>query len=753
MFAVHRETELVTTLSLYSHRNYKWDLKQELRFDKGVKITSFEWITCEKSHIALQVITSVNELTYYFNWGVDCTAWLEGVENGTLAVIDGKVLRLTDIGNELKPPPLSTLNYRYPSPVNFVKFSPNGRYKVVVLSDNIAYVSDYNGYELYKIPIHLLVDVYNEIPLSLNNFLIDNDMNLFFVKASDISCSVFRVRKPVDNTINFDSHVCKIHELDARVTCLALMEDMLFTRNNEDNLIYKLEDPGCIENIPSSPEGEITALRKNNTNYVFCRSENNFYFNKSLIMNNITSYLICHDYIMITTTDEKLLCYELNVKDLQKLQNSSKENIFIRPIPKGSVLITAIPGTTSIVFQMERGDLEIIKPRILSVRLVKKLLSEKKFKEAFFVVKEDRLNTDILVDLNPEQFLENITEFVSSFTDNEALSLFITGLQDENIINKLYKNCIPREEIIKSLSKKRSTILNKLIETMTTVNHCTYLQSIITANIMLNSYEGMENAVKELNWGLSEQALSVDEIFHRVVPLTTSEDLLKAALSVQDFKLIQWIANKTQLDPLEYIPFFKELHKMEPNYKSYKINNYLKRYDLAFEHLIKCDNVETEIIHLLDKGNLYKLAIQRVFVENQWYSKIIEKCAEHLSSNRHYTEAGLLYKKIDKYHEAFECFINAPNFVEFINLSEILREKGNVDSLRGLLERFAIKLKEVGKIKEAAVIYEKMNFYEEGIVLLISCKEWDEAMQYILKNGRKDMIGNFISILFCNNIC
>lgn len=744
ILAVQIVTEKISTLSLYSCRNYKWDLKQQFCFGQTDELISFHWMSSEQSHIALQVITSTKELKYFFNWAVDTTIWLENREHGTIAVIDGKTLRLTDIGSELQPPPISTFKHVYPDAINLVKYSPSGQFMVVVLCDNTAYISNGSGRELFKISLNKIVEF--NYPLSVNNFRIDDDVNLYFVNVSENNSCMYRISKPIENTINLNEHVTKICSLETYITHISLCGSLIFIRTNENISIYNTYEKSFTDsNRWSPPVGQISTLNRNNNNYVFSLSESSFYVNKSLVMNNITSYIVMDNYIMITTSEDNLLCYELNLKDLEKLQNGLKDNIFVRPIPKGAILITAIPNSTSIVLQLERGDLEVIKPRILSVRLVNKLLHEKQFTDAFFVVKHDRLNTNILFDLNQELFFDNIQEFVKSFTDCESLNIFITGLEDDNIVDKLYKNCIPNNKKIISLPKKKKIVLNKLIETMLTIEHRLFLQSIITANIMLNSYEGTENAVKELKWGLLQQetnnSFSIDDVFHRIVPLTSSEDLLKAALSVQDFKLIQWIANKTQLDPLEYIPFFKELSKMEPNFKSFKINNYLKRYDVAFENLIKCDHVETEIVQLLEKADLYKLAVLCTSPENQWYSLVIEKCANHLSDDKKYTEAGILFRKIDKYILALECFIEDGNVEEFFKLVDVVKHKNKNIIIGEHYQRLLKKLINAGKMKEAAHVYESLNDYEESISLLINNKDWNEAIKYILKYNRKDFIG------------
>ncbi len=65
-------------------------------------------------------------------------------------------------------------------------------------------------------------------------------------------------------------------------------------------------------------------------------------------------------------------------------------------------------------------------------------------------------------------------------------------------------------------------------------------------------------------------------------------ELYNIALGMYDYNLVLLVAEKSQKDPKEYLPFLNELRKLPVDYQRYKIDVYLQRYDRALEHICKC---------------------------------------------------------------------------------------------------------------------------------------------------------------------
>jgi elongator complex protein 1 len=69
------------------------------------------------------------------------------------------------------------------------------------------------------------------------------------------------------------------------------------------------------------------------------------------------------------------------------------------------------------------------------------------------------------------------------------------------------------------------------------------------------------------------------------------------------------VAEKSQKDPKEYLPFLNDLKKLEENHMKYKIDLYLKRYKKALQSIVKCStNINPE------RFTLFNLLITMIFI-------------------------------------------------------------------------------------------------------------------------------------------
>ena len=87
-----------------------------------------------------------------------------------------------------------------------------------------------------------------------------------------------------------------------------------------------------------------------------------------------------------------------------------------------------MPESTHTVLQMPRGNLEVVHPRALSLYIVKKLLDSLKYREAMEILRKQRINLNLIVDHNPDLFIENIEKFVEQIADKQRLCLFLADL-------------------------------------------------------------------------------------------------------------------------------------------------------------------------------------------------------------------------------------------------------------------------------------------------------------------------------------
>lgn len=80
---------------------------------------------------------------------------------------------------------------------------------------------------------------------------------------------------------------------------------------------------------------------------------------------------------------------------------------------------------------MPRGNLEGINPRIMLLQEVIQLIEEMQYGKAFRLIRQHKLDMNLLYDVAPEQFIENISKFVNELSKNiDFLNLFINSLDN-----------------------------------------------------------------------------------------------------------------------------------------------------------------------------------------------------------------------------------------------------------------------------------------------------------------------------------
>lgn len=83
------------------------------------------------------------------------------------------------------------------------------------------------------------------------------------------------------------------------------------------------------------------------------------------------------------------------------------------------------------VLQMPRGNLEGIYPRITMLKQLIADIEAEKYGQAFRLLRQHKIDINLLYDVNPDKFLANISKFVSEVKQVDHLNLFINSLNED----------------------------------------------------------------------------------------------------------------------------------------------------------------------------------------------------------------------------------------------------------------------------------------------------------------------------------
>ncbi|XP_074809796.1 elongator complex protein 1 isoform X3 [Natator depressus] len=475
-----------------------------------------------------------------------------------------------------------------------------------------------------------------------------------------------------------------------------------------------------------------------------------FFINDVEVASNITSFAIYDEFLLVTTHSHTCQCVSLRNTSLKVLQagfsSSSTPNETLRKVERGSRIVTVVPQDTKLILQMPRGNLETVHHRALVLAQIRKWLDRLMFKEAFECMRKLRINLNLLYDHNPKVFLENVETFIKQIDSVNYINLFFTELKEEDFTKTMYPSPVSSNVQLQQCpdQKKVDLICDAMRAAMENINPQKYCLSILTSHVKKSTPE-LEIAlqkVHELRETVSPAAegVTAEAALKYLLFLVDVNELYDHSLGTYDFDLVVMVAEKSQKDPKEYLPFLNTLRKMETNYQHYTIDKYLKRYKKALCHLSKCGPEHfSEFLNLVKDQNLYNEALKLYPPDTPEHKAVGSAFGEHLNQKHLYEQAGLIFARCGAFERALDAFLSSGSWQ--LALCMASRLGYTADQLAGLARSLAGKLVEQKKHAEAAILLEQYaQDYEEAVLLLLEGTIWEEALRLIHKYGRLDIL-------------
>lgn len=608
--------------------------------------------------------------------------------------------------------------------------------------------------------------IVSSIESPLKVVLIQPQSNWEKISYQTIDGSIYLIEKTFNDEIqDFDYNSVKISQFPQLCSSYELSE--IVNDSPIENPQFEYED-----NAPGWQYEEEQKQSKPNNNFVaFGISKNGKLFaNDVQLSTAITSMAITENHLLITTAQHTLRFVHLNKTEFKPLEEStdSVNDERIRQIERGSLLVNVIPSKAAVVLQAPRGNLETINPRILVLAEVRRDIKLKNYKNAFIACRTHRIDLDILHDYEPELFFKSIELFINQIDRIDYLDLFVSCLHEEDVSKTKYRETLSDEEldqIVKenqqnqqndqhNFKKKwvdpKDSKINKICEAILEVllkpeYKTKYLQTIITA-YACEKPANLESALK-----LITSAESKEQAEKATIHLTFLQDvnlLYNVALGLYDIKLTLTIAQQSQKDPKEYLPFLQNLHEQKELRRKFLIDTHLKKFEKAIISLAEFNKQENngevteEFQDFVVQHDLYKNALSIFHYDLEKQDVILDLYARNLYSKQEYVEAGLTYELLKNYEDALESYILGQKWREALTITERSEFK---DQMEDTADRLISTLTDAHKYSDAAQIQFKfLNNIEAAIKLYCKEYQYEEAILLAQKEGRSDLIDSLV---------
>lgn len=790
---------LKTYVQLWTVGNYHWYLKQSLIFSASgkSKIVSLMWdpVAPYRLHVLCQ---GWHYLCYDWCWTTDRSSGDNSSDMANVAVIDGNRVLVTVFRQSVVPPPMYTHRMLLPEPVNQVTFS-----SCPERSNDLAILDASNQISVYKYGDSPAVDptvklgavggsgfkVSVETPHLEKKYKIQfengedqevNPLKLSFLTwiQEDVFLAVHHCQSSPQSIIyrltvassetedqqgqlTISSSVT-VDGVIISLCCNSKTKTVALQLAGGQILKYLWESPSPVVEPWKNPGGFPVQIPYECTQtelaiiggkeYVLgltnrCR----FFINDNEVASNITSFAVYDEFLLLTTHSHTCQCFCLSDASLKTLQaglssSHASNGETLRMVERGSRIVTVVPQDTKLILQMPRGNLEVVHHRALVLAQIRKWLDKLMFKEAFECMRKLRINLNLIYDHNPKVFLENVESFIKQIDSVNHINLFFTELKEEDVTTTMYPPPVP-DTVPQSRGlegSKVDLICDAMRAAMESIDPDKYCLSILTSHVKKTTpeLEVVLQKVHELQGSATPvpDGVSAEEALKYLLLLVDVNELYDHSLGTYDFDLVLMVAEKSQKDPKEYLPFLNTLKKMETNYQRFTIDKYLKRYEKAIGHLSKCGPEHfPECLNLIKDKNLYNEALKLYPPDSQQHKDISIAYGEHLTQEHLYEPGGLVFARCGAHQKALDAFVAAGSWQQALCVAAQLQL--SKEQLAGLGRALAGKLVEQSKHSEAATVLEQYaQDYEEAVLLLLEGAAWEDALRLVYKYNRLDII-------------
>ncbi|KAF2663962.1 elongator complex protein-like protein 1 [Microthyrium microscopicum] len=672
---------------------------------------------------------------------------------GSVAVVDGNILKLTPFRYANVPPPMSNHDLLEKDEVIDVSLNSTAG---ILATLHRRYINVYTYFtknrksaqpkSVIEIPIPSHSGTPYQIAVNKKGVVVvltyePNDGEQLFLCNLEVDHS-FEPVIPHDSFMAGATNLYlsvdqkDVHVQDGLGGIFTVVEDVIQPSNN---LLYLPEACPWLEAITYA---EVTTP--------FGLSESGvLYAGNKVLTQNCTSFLVTPLHLVFTTSNHLLKVIHLAADDeLQVPADQPELDERCRSIERGAKLVTAIPSTYSLVLQMPRGNLETIYPRAMVLAAIRKNIDALDYKTSFMTCRNQRVDMNIIHDHNPEQFMENVAKFIQQIQKVEHIDLFLSQLRDEDVSQTMYRDTIKSSGsnltangvVSQELGSKINRVCDAFLQLFQN-DQDAYLQNMITAHVCKSppDLEGGLQIISKLKGQGEEVAERASE---HICFLADVNQLYEHALGIYDLDVAILIAQQSQKDPREYLPYIQKLQEMSAVRRQFAIDNDLKRHNKAIGHLHSLSAFE-EVKQYAEKHELYNAAIELYKYQDDQLRQLMRLYADFLNSRNRYKEAGIAYEFLGDYEAAISAYRPAVMWQEALSCAASL--PSSKEDIESLAQELAEALEESKDLQAAATIYlDYLSDVESAARLLCKAYQFSEALRIIGFRQQPELVGKVV---------
>lgn len=747
---------MMDRVQLWTMGNYHYYLKQEIFMSSTLPATvSSDWHPEKSLQLACYSGSDLRMLDFSFEVARGSVA--PPYDHGVVAVIDGKRLKITPLRTANVPPPMAYDEIELKANAIDVAINQDATNIAVLHHRHVSLWScDYSSKPAKRAKFEI------DVPLEEDMAGMSATRNIVFTGDGSMTVST-------SGSNDENGRIVSFHDKDT----LSSMPSpnriaFFFLDTNHDRKLYqttkgvvheeealgKLPTP-CVagERWQNADCSILFGLTAGGTLYIQSATQN-------IKIPSCTSFLVTPTHLIYTTTSHLLKFIHLRAggEDLEIPPDEPETDERCRNVERGAKLVTVMPSAYSLVLQMPRGNLETIYPRALVLAGIRKSIGEREYKKAFKICRTQRVDMNILHDYAPEQFMRDVKLFVEQLKKTEFVDLVLSSLSEEDVSKTIYKDTIklsasteeapalPNGDAAAAHPAATSKV-NRICDAFLHVlqgRESTHLQSIVTAHVSKNPPDLAAGLSLISDLRKEQKHAQLEQAVEHICFLADVNQLYDTALGLYDLDVALLVAQQSQKDPREYLPYLQKLRDMEPLRQRFSIDNDLKRYPKALGHLHAMGEFEELKVYVV-KHDLYTAAIDAYRYETTRLTELMRLFADFNSSRNRYKEAGIAYEHIGDYPLACEAYRAAGQWRECLATAALQTPPMETYKVEEMAQEMADSLEEAKDFTSAATVYlEHLNDLEGAIRLLCRAYAFASAIRLAALRRRSELLPSLV---------
>ncbi|XP_022216316.2 putative elongator complex protein 1 [Drosophila obscura] len=692
-----REQDQQQRVYLYTIGNYHWYLKQVLVYADTDPVAVLHWDTRMGAEQTLHVLLESGKQLVYC-WAFDVEPY---APHGIVAVIDGKRLLLTDCARAVVPPPMSQRVLQLDNYINALAwddqqlcvFTCDRRFHCYELKQRLQQQPEPRGsFDLLPADEQLFqlanLTYYASDGQLLATTSVQGNTRLLCFQKVELCYSMLNSLRMngLVNALSRATHNCRhiyAHTLDSGKTYdVSLKADKTFSVAQAQ-----------AKQFETSLEGGLITLRRQQLLQLGGAAPHR-------IAEDVTSFLFFGTYLAYT---------QLNT--LHFVDTANRQHLATRNIERGAKLVTAIDEEARLVLQLPRGNLEAIHPRLLVLDQVRVLLNDRRgsYLAAMKLLRKHRINLNIICDTNVEKFVAHVDDFLRDIQESQWLCLFINELQNEDTTamyprraNEAAQCLPPGFKFEQKVAYICGLLSDRMTETSSAKDRSRFRLPLVTVCVRL----GDVNAALKLIRKDLESPAQEDQFLKYLMYLVDINELYNVALGSYDLGMALFVAQKSQKDPKEFLQYLNELRALPEDYRKFRIDDHLKRYSSAVQHLARCgEEHHEEAMEFIRKHGLYTVALASYKAHPEFHRRLCVAYADQLRANAKLENASLMYERGGELQQALLSARHTLDWERVLVLAKALGEQP--------LEQVALSL--VGPLQQQGRHLEASELVKEHV--------------------------------------